>query len=76
MIKLIDYKTNIRREEADAEHYISSFVADSAEDIEAMNEEGSEYLHYPAGTSVICLGDGKIYILNADETEYIALGGE
>lgn len=57
-------------------YYQTSFVADEASDITAMNAEGSAYLNYPAGSAALCLGDGKVYILNAEENEYIALGGE
>ena len=87
-IKAIDNNTNIRREVkrevtvgTDTQtvtdiYYQTSFVADETSDITAMNADGSTYLNYPAGSAAICLGDGKVYILNAEETEYIALGGE
>ena len=87
-IKAIDNNTNIRREVkrevtvgTDTQtvtdiYYQTSFVADETSDITAMNADGSTYLNYPAGSAALCLGDGKVYILNAEETEYIALGGE
>lgn len=55
---------------------MTAFVADGTADITAMNTQGSEYLNYPAGSAALCLADGNVYILNAEETEYIALGGE
>lgn len=87
-IKAIDNNTNIRREVkrevmvgTDTQtvtdiYYQTSFVADETSDITAMNADGSTYLNYPAGSAVLCLADGNVYILNAEETEYIALGGE
>lgn len=76
MVKLIDYKTNITRMINGAEHNISTFVADTEDDIADMNAEGSEYLHYPAGSACLCLENGEVYILNAEETEYVILGGD
>lgn len=86
-IKAIDTNTNIRREVkrtaavgTDTQtvtdiYYQTSFVADEASDITAMNAQGSEYLNYPAGSAALCLGDGNVYILNASETEYEVPGG-
>ena len=87
-IKAIDTNTNIRREvkrtvtvgtEAQTVtdiYYQTAFVADTASDITAMNAQDSAYLNYPAGSAALCLGDGNVYVLNAEETGYIALGGE
>lgn len=87
-IKAIDSNNSIKREVkrtvtvgTDTQtvtdiYYMTSFVADEASDITAMNAEGSAYLNYPAGSAALCLADGNVYILNAEETEYIALGGE
>lgn len=87
-IKAIDTNTNIRREVKRTAtvgtetqtvtdvYYQTAFVADTASDITAMNAQGSAYLNYPAGSAALCLGDGNVYILNAEETEYAALGGE
>ena len=86
-IKAIDTNTNIRREVKRTVtvgtetqtvtdiYYQTAFVADTASDITAMNAQGSEYLNYPAGSAAICMEDGNVYILNAEETEYEVPGG-
>ena len=48
----------------------TDFIADGFEDIEAMNAEGSEYLNYPAGSTVKRMDNDFIYVLNADCTRY------
>lgn len=87
-IKVIDTNTDIRREVKRTAttgtqtqtvtdiYYQTSFVADEASDITAMNAQGSAYLNYPAGSAALCLEDGNVYILNAEETEYVVPGGE
>lgn len=86
-IKAIDNNTNIRREVkrevtvgTDTQtvtdiYYQTAFVADTASDITAMNATDSEYLNYPAGSAVLCIGDGNVYVLNASETAYEVPGG-
>lgn len=76
MIKPYDYSIKKTRYVEGTPYNLTSFVADETSDITAMNAEGSAYLNYPAGSAALCLGDGKVYILNAEETEYVALGGE
>lgn len=87
-IKPMDYNSDIRREvkreivigetasrTVTDTYYRTQFIADGTEDITAMNAEGSTYLNYPAGSAVLCIGDGNVYVLNASETEYEVLGG-
>lgn len=56
-------------------YYLTQFIADGTSDITAMNAEGSTYLNYPAGSAVLCIGDGNVYVLNASETAYEVPGG-
>lgn len=73
MIKVIDYDPSITR--CDPPKKIrydrTDFIADTEADISAMNSSNSEYLNYPAGSSVLCLGNGKWYLLNAECNEYL-----
>lgn len=73
MIKVIDYDPSITR--CDPPKKIrydrTDFIADTESDISAMNSSNSEYLNYPAGSSVLCLGNGKWYLLNAECNEYL-----
>lgn len=87
-IKIIKYDNNINRKiiktknvngkpiKSEVYFCLTEFIADSVSDIAYMNSAGSEYLNYPAGSAVLCIEDGNVYILNAIETEYMALGGE
>lgn len=76
MIKPMDSTPKYIRYVGGNSYQQTTFVADETSDITAMNAEGSVYLNYPAGSAALCLADGNVYILNAEETEYIALGGE
>lgn len=73
MIKVIDYDPSITR--CDPPEKIrydrTDFIADTEADITAMNSSNSKYLNYPAGSSVLCLGNGKWYLLNAECNEYL-----
>ena len=56
-------------------YYRAGFIADTTDDISAMNAHGSTYLNYPAGSYALCIQDGEVYIMNAAETEYLPKGG-
>ena len=75
MVKIINYNSAITRKVDDVNYDLTQFIADSTEDITAMNAEGNTYLNYPAGSAVLCIGDGNVYVLNASETAYEVPGG-
>ena len=63
------YAKKVTRE-VEVKYYRTDFIADSAEDVEAANAEGSEYFKYPAGSTIYDADNKKVYILNASRTEY------
>lgn len=75
MIKPIDSNHDVVRYVNGQSYAQTAFVADGTSDITAMNADGSAYLNYPAGSAAICMEDGNVYILNAEETEYEVPGG-
>lgn len=51
----------------------TQFVADSTEDLADINETGSEYLNYPAGSCILDASTSDVYILNASQDEYVKI---
>lgn len=50
--------------------YKTQFIVDGSSDITAMNAEGSNYLNYPAGSSVVFKDFSKFYVMNPAETAF------
>lgn len=77
MIKPMAFNENIKRVvlwNGRQKYYPQTqFVADGTDDLADINETGSEYLNYPAGSCVLDASTSDVYILNASQTEYVKL---
>ena len=54
--------------------YMTDWICDSADDITTANTSGSDYLKFPSGSSILCLANSKLYVLNEAQTEYVEVG--
>ena len=70
----INYDISKYDEDTDNTYYLTDFICDDTDDVTAANAEGSDYLNYPSGSSILCLEDKKVYVLKADNSAYVEVG--
>lgn len=61
---------NVNEFKGNSIHIRTDFIADGADDITAANAEGSIYLKYPAGSTILDAANKKVYVLDASRTAY------
>ncbi len=53
----------------------TDFLADSEQEVTDVNADvGGAYFQYPVGSSILCLENGKVYVLNETQTEFAEVG--
>ena len=54
--------------EDNVKRYVTDFICDDADEIPTSD---SEMFKYPAGSTIYCTANGKVYVLNAAQNEFV-----
>lgn len=55
--------------------YMTDWICDAEQTVTDINaDSGSIFFSYPSGSSILCLENGKLYVLNEAQDEYVEVG--